>query len=80
MLVTKVDGPARTADIRIGDIITAVDGRRVRDLHDYHAVLWRRRPGEPVVFTIDRAGTVVTTAVVVGTDAAPSAAKSRLRP
>jgi serine protease Do len=82
VLVTQVDagGPARNADIRVDDIITAVDSRPMRGLHDYHAALSRRRPGDLVVFTIDRAGTLVTTAVVVGTDAAPSAAKSRLRP
>lgn len=82
MLVTQVDagGPARDADIRVGDIITGVDGHRVRDLHDYHAALWRRRPGESVQFTIDRAGTGVIASVVVGTDAAPPAPKSRERP
>jgi serine protease Do len=61
-LVVEVDadGPADAADIRVGDVITAVDGHRVRDLHDYHGVLWRRRPGETVEIVLDRDGAAVT--------------------
>ena len=82
VLVTQVDagGPARDADIRIGDIIMAVDGRRVRNLQDYPAALWRRRPGETVELTIDRAGTALGASVIVTTDATPPAARSRPRP
>ena len=69
-LVVDVDasGPAGAADIRVGDVITAIDGRRVRDLHDYHTVLWRRRPGDTVEITLDRAGQALTLRVVLVMD------------
>jgi serine protease Do len=77
-LVVEVDsaGPA-VGDIRVGDVITAVDGHRVRDLHEYHAVLWRRRPGETVEIALDRDGEPVTVRAALGTDSArPTPARS----
>ncbi len=71
-LVVEVEagGPAAEAGIRVGDVITAVGGHRVRDLHDYHGVLWRRRPGETVEIALDRDGEAVTVRAALGTDSA----------
>lgn len=49
-------GPADEAGLRKGDVITAVRGERVRDLHDFHAAIWRRKAGETVELTIGRGG------------------------
>ena len=71
VLVVEVHASSvAAATIRVGDIITAVDGHRVRDLHDYHAVLWRRRPGETVDIALDREGEAVTVRAVLGTSSA----------
>jgi serine protease Do len=78
-LVVDVEagGPADTAGIRVGDVITVVGGHRVRDLHDYHVVLWRRRPGETVEVALDRDGEAVTARATLGTDSArPAPARS----
>ena len=42
------DGPAEQAGLGKGDVIVAVGGQRVRDLHDFHAAIWRRKPGDTV--------------------------------
>jgi serine protease Do len=78
-LVVEVDAssPASAADIRADDVIIAVDGHRVRDLHDYHGALWRRRPGETAEIALDRDGEAVTVRAVLGTDRArPTPARS----
>jgi S1-C subfamily serine protease len=79
VLVVEVEagGPADAAGIRVGDVITVVGGHRVRDLHEYHVVLWRRQPGEPVEISLDRAGDAVTARATLGTDRArPTPARS----
>ena len=66
--------PAATADIRVGDVITAVDGQRLRDLHDYHAALWSRSPGRSVEIAIDRDGKRTAFRATLGRDTrAPNA-------
>jgi serine protease Do len=57
-LVLKVDegGAAATAGIRSGDVVTAIDGRAVSDLHHLHDALARHRIGEIVEVTLWRAG------------------------
>lgn len=62
------DGPAADAGIRIGDVVTALGGASVRNLHDFHAALWRRRPGETVDATVDRRGETITVRPVLCTD------------
>ncbi len=71
VLVTEVQ-PGSSADlagIRVGDVITALDGRAIRNLHDYHAHLWRRRPGDVVDLQLDRDGARVTTSAALASDA-----------
>ena len=71
VLVVEIEerSPA-AADLRVGDVITAVDGQRLRDLHDYHTALWRRSPGQRVDLTIDRDGEVATVRATLGRDRA----------
>ena len=77
VIEVEADGPAAAADTRVGDVITTVGGRRVRDLHEYHDVLWRRRPGDAVDMAIDRDGDVAAVRVLLGTDGARPTTKSR---
>ena len=72
VLVVEADAssPAAAADIRIGDVITVVDGHRLRDLHDYHASLWRRGPGQTVDITVNRGGETTRMRATLGTDIA----------
>ena len=72
VLVVEVESgsPAETADVRVGDVITGVDGQRPRDLHDYHSALWRRSPGQSVDIVIDRQGEKTTVRATLGRDRA----------
>ncbi|MBI2167991.1 MAG: PDZ domain-containing protein, partial [Actinobacteria bacterium] len=69
-LVTRVEpgGPAEVAGIRPGDVITRLAGEGVRDLHHFHAALWRRRAGDAVEVTLWRDGETLTVTPVLTTD------------
>ena len=61
-LVVRVDpdGAAEAAGLEAGDVITAVAGRAVRDLHQLHDQLARQRIGEEIPLSVWRAGTTLT--------------------
>ncbi|HET7380315.1 MAG TPA: trypsin-like peptidase domain-containing protein, partial [Gaiellales bacterium] len=58
VLVTRVEpgGNADAASVREGDVITAVEGRAIRDLHQFHEALARHRIGDAITVTLFRAG------------------------
>jgi serine protease Do len=61
-LVTRVDdgGNAAAAGVQDGDVIIAVDGRPVKDLHHLHESLERHRIGDAVAVTVWRRGQSLT--------------------
>jgi S1-C subfamily serine protease len=62
VLVERVDtaGPADRAGVQPGDVITAADGRPVRDLHHLHEQMERRRAGESISLRLWRDGETLT--------------------
>ena len=58
VIVREVDatGPAAKAGIKQGDIIVAVDGRRVNNWNDFIRELFTKRPGDRVRVEIARTG------------------------
>ncbi len=46
--------PAEAAGLAAGDLITALDGRVIRNLQDYSVLLFSRRPGDVITLTIRR--------------------------
>jgi serine protease Do len=66
-LVLRVDagGPAETAGLGPGDVITAVAGRPVKDLHHFHEALARQRIGETVEVSLWREGQTLTLRTVL---------------
>ena len=52
--VSKKDGPAAKAGMKKGDVITAIDGKDVRNIYDYMARLADLKPGQKVKVTITR--------------------------
>jgi PDZ domain-containing protein len=72
--------PGSPADgkLRSGDLIVAVDGRRVRTLASLSSEIGRREPGESVRLTVRRDGQTLTP--VVGTVAAPGEGEQGGRP
>ncbi len=52
--LSKKDGPAAKAGMKKGDIITAINGKDVRNIYDYMARLTDLKPGQKVKVTINR--------------------------
>jgi serine protease Do len=69
-LVVRVEagGPAEAAGVEPGDVITAVAGQPVKDLHHLHDLLNRRRAGNEVEVTLWRAGQTLSFRPVLGED------------
>jgi len=58
-VVTEVspDGPASKAGLKIGDVITRVNGEKVKDSQDLRLKVWyNRQVGSHFRFTVDRSG------------------------
>ncbi|WP_435056342.1 S1C family serine protease [Streptomyces venezuelae] len=60
------DGPGARAGIRAGDVITKVDGQRVRGGDELIIKIRAHRPGDPLTLTVLRAGRESTLKVVLG--------------
>lgn len=58
--------PAELADLRPGDIITAIDGQTITEWNDLEAVLAAFAPGERVRLTVYRAGDEIEATVRLG--------------
>ncbi len=67
-LVIRVEagGPGDAGGLEPGDVITALDGRPVTDLHHLHEVLARHRVGEAVAVTVWRDGKTVPLRPLLG--------------
>jgi serine protease Do len=53
-------GPAAEAGFQAGDVVAAIDGKAVTDLHHFHDLLQRHRIGEPIEVTVQRKGETLT--------------------
>jgi serine protease Do len=67
VLVLRLEdgSPAGTVGVAPGDVITALDGRPVRDLHGLHERLSRHRVGEEVTLSVLRRGQMLTVRAVL---------------
>lgn len=50
------DGPAAKSDLKDGDVITAVDGKEVKESSELRALVSRKKPGELVTLDVHRLG------------------------
>jgi serine protease Do len=67
-LITRLDaaGPGAAAGIEVGDIVIAIDGRPIRNLHDLHKRLAHQRAGATVKVTVHRSGRTLVLPAVLG--------------
>lgn len=72
VIETTNDGPAVTAGLRQGDIITALDGQKVDDAHPLINLLFQHKPGNTISLTVNRGGTDQKIDVTLGTRPAES--------
>ena len=59
--------PAAKAGLRVGDIITAIDGRAVADSADVITRISPFKPGDSVTLTLERGGSRHQASVTLGT-------------
>jgi serine protease Do len=66
-LITRVEagGPAERAGVEPGDVITAADGRPVKDLHHLHDRMAARKAGDSFPFQVWRNGHTLTLTAVL---------------
>ena len=58
--------PAYAAGLRVGDVITAVDGHELADSGELVSLISNKRPGDTVELTYNRDGHVATATVTLG--------------
>jgi serine protease Do len=75
LVATTPEGPAKDADLRMGDVIVAVDGSPIEDTGDLMERIALRRPGETVKLDLVRYGKKVSAKVKLGEFATESAPK-----
>ena len=66
----EANGPAAKAGIQAGDVITAIEGRRIQSPRDLATGVAEARPGRPVTVTLLRAGQSMERRVEIGTNPA----------
>jgi serine protease Do len=66
-VVTQVepDTPGAKAGLKIGDVITEVDGRKVDDAGQLQVMIGEKRPGTKVIVQVDRDGKTMTLPVTL---------------
>jgi putative serine protease PepD len=71
------DGPADSAGLRPGDLVTAIDGQPVGAADDLSAAIAEHEPGDSISLEVERAGEGVVLDVVLGTQPAAAPSPSR---
>lgn len=68
ILVASVNngGPAYNAGIRMGDVITAVDGKEVTSFEDLSSYLGDKKPGDSIILSVNRSGQTSDVKVTLG--------------
>ena len=62
-----VDGPAASTDLKVGDIVTKINGEAVEDSTELIVAIRRNNPGDTIVLTVkNTAGNVREVSVVLG--------------
>jgi len=74
VIVTRVleDGPGQAAGIRVGDVITAIDGVSIADLETLRKVVGSHAAGESVTLTVSQVPAAQTTTMAAGATTAPA--------
>ncbi len=66
--VVSIDagGPAAEAGVRVGDLILAIEDKKIETIDDLHKYLAKHPPGKPLTLTIFRKNELVNTRVIPG--------------
>ena len=50
------DGPAAKTNIKMGDIITKIDGNSINKMSELRTYIYRKKPGDKITLTVNRQG------------------------
>ena len=67
-------GPAATAGLKQGDVVTAIDGKAIADANALTAAVGAHQPGDTIKVTVKRDGSTVQVTVKLGTRPASTTA------
>lgn len=62
------NGPAQSAGVRSGDVVTQIDGRAVNGADEFIVAIRAKQPGDTVTLTIDRNGSTSEVTVTLGSE------------
>ena len=65
---TMKDSPAQKAGLKIGDIITKVEGEAVRTVYDVMDIVNEHNPGDSITVEFYRGGQYHTTSILLGSE------------
>ncbi len=60
------DSPAEAGGLRVGDIVTAVNGKEIADHSELVSLVGAAKIGDSIVLTVYRRGTIVEITIVIG--------------
>lgn len=60
------DGPAKKSGLKVGDVITKVDGFEINKMSELRTYIYTKTPGDTVVLTINRSGKEYTANIKLG--------------
>ncbi|MCS7121638.1 MAG: site-2 protease family protein [Archaeoglobaceae archaeon] len=59
-ILSLVDGPAKNAGIQVGDVITAIDGKKVENFEDFRKILSEKKPYDHAYVEVYRKNEFIT--------------------
>ncbi|MGD9019678.1 MAG: PDZ domain-containing protein, partial [Desulfuromonadales bacterium] len=67
ILITKIDpeGPAADANLRVGDLVIEADGKEIRSVKAFEAVVGKMKAGKVLRLLIQRRATLLYTTVTL---------------
>lgn len=63
--VVSVVGPAKTAGLKEGDLITEIDGEKIANMLDFRSVIYQKDVGDNILVTFNRNGVYKTTNITL---------------
>jgi putative serine protease PepD len=70
----RAGGPAASAGLKVGDVITAVNGTKVTNANQLTAAISRQQPGDKLHLTVTRSGSTLDLVATLGTRPATTTA------
>jgi len=70
----RAGSPAETAGLKVGDIVTSIDGEAIADANELTAAVGEHAPGDTIQLTVERNGATVHVTAKLGTRPASTTA------